>query len=534
MAEVRADLPAERQLLGALLTTEQAFAKAADADLEAADFYAPRHGQIFDAIATLAGRGVFADQVAVADELKRRDALDAVGGPDQLAELAATVSAPGNAGSHAAIVRRHADGRERLRLARELAAADLNGDAPAKVEQLRALIAGESSSKGTLRLRRADLRRVRPVRWAWRHRLPLGNLALILGAEGLGKGVLAAWLLARATRGELPGDLEGEPARVLVIGDEDGIDSVVLPRLHAAGADIDMVDELAEDDEQLLDVRRDAGQLRALLEEGGHRLVYIDALLDALGVDVDDWRSKQIRDVLRPLRRIARDLEISVLASLHPNKGQRTSFRDLVSGSHAFNASSRSSLMLAPHPEDEDRRILVRGKGNLSVAPPGFDFRIETRELEINGHGFSLPLLTDEGDSDISIDDVVKPQRDAPVRETLADKIDALGTGEVQTRADIARALGREPDDRSVGRALDQLEDQGRWEKVGRGRWRRVGIGASRSAPMCKAADSEDLSEEPSTADADREAAEAPTSTTSPSKPDAGETPRARARGGDE
>lgn len=45
------------------------------------------------------------------------------------------------------------------------------------------------------------------------------------------------------------------------------------------------------------------------------------------------------------------------------------------------------------------------------------------------------------------IEDVVKPQREAPVRESLADEIHAIGTGEIQTRADIARALGREPDE---------------------------------------------------------------------------------------
>ena len=53
---------------------------------------------------------------------------------------------------------------------------------------------------------------------------------------------------------------------------------------------------------------------------------------------------------------------MAILASLHPNKGTRGNFRDLVSGSHAFNAQSRSSLLLAQHPDDERRRVLVRGE----------------------------------------------------------------------------------------------------------------------------------------------------------------------------
>jgi hypothetical protein len=99
-------------------------------------------------------------------------------------------------------------------------------------------------------------------------------------------------------------------------------------------------------------------------------------------------------------------------------------------------------------------------------------------------NGFSLPVVAGECEGALGIEDVLKPERSAPVRDSLAEQIDALGTGEVQTRADLARALGRDPSDRSVGRALDQLEDAGRWTKEGRGQWRRLGIGTSREVPM--------------------------------------------------
>ena len=336
-----------------------------------------------------------------------------------------------------------------------------------------------------LRVRQADLSRVQPIEWLWWRRLPVGYLSLLLGAEGVGKGVLISWLIARITRGELPGDLQGKPRRVLVVGDEDSFDSVILPRLHAAGADFALVDELFEEEgADVLDVRRDAEGFRQLLRAGDYALVYIDALLDVLAVDIDDWRSKPVRDALRPLRRAARDVGVTVLGSLHPNKGARSSFRDLVSGTHAFNASSRSSLLLAQHPDDEGRRVLVRGKGNLSAPPSSFEFAIEGRDLEINGHGFSLPVVADEGEGELSVEDMLRPERPAPVREKLADQIDALGTGEIQTRSELARGVDREPDDRSVDRALHQLEEDGRWIKEGRGKWRRFGIGVSKDAPM--------------------------------------------------
>lgn len=363
----------------------------------------------------------------------------------------------------------------------------------AAVDALRAELSKEPDpAVPPLRLRGVELARVRPLRWLWPRRLPVGYLSLLLGAEGVGKGTLLAWIIAAATRGELHGDLDGTPVRVLVVGDEDSFDSVTVPRLFAAGADLDLVDTLAEDE---LDLSRDAPRLRAAVQDVGHELVVFDQLLDNLGTDVDDWRSKQVRDALRPLRHVVRELDITALASLHPNKGARSSFRDLVSGTHAFNALSRSSLLLAPDPSDEERRVLVRGKGNLSAPPPSFEFSIVGRTVELNGHTFDVPLVTDRESGDLTVDDLLKPAREAPVRDTLAEQIDALGTGAVQTRADIARKLLRDPDDRSVGRALDQLEADGHWQKVGRGKWQKVGIGigASREAPMSTSPGQEEL-----------------------------------------
>ena len=476
------NIEAEESVLGALLVTDSAWADVHKVALSPTDLYLDKHRLLYAAIADLASRAAPCDPISVTDALERSGRLEEAGGKHYIAELAAKVSAPGNAAHYASIVLAHAVERGKGEVGRDLS----NGLGPVEaIEKLRKLECRRAGIAGGLAVRGADLSRVRPVRWLWDRRLLLGYLCLILGAEGMGKGTVAAWLIARLTRGELPGDLAGEPSRVLVLGDEDAFDSVWVPRLHVAGADLGLVDTVDEGEGEAFDLR-DEGRLRALVEEHGYRLLFFDALLDVLGADVDDWRSKEVRDRLRPLRRLARELDVCALGSLHPNKGQRSNFRDLVSGSHAFNASSRSSLLLAPHPEDEDRRVLVRGKGNLSAAPPSFEFAIEGRDLEINGHAFSLPVLADECDGEMGVEDIVKPQREAPVRDTLADQINAVGNGEIQSRAEIAKALGREADDRSVGRALDTLEDQGRWEKVGRGKWRAIGIGTSSEVPMSK------------------------------------------------
>lgn len=478
------NIEAEESVLGAMLVSASAVSRVLDeVGLAPEDFFHERNAGVFQCIRTLTAAGDPVDEISVRAGLTagQRESIENSGGrpEDYIAELAAKVPAAGNAAHYAEIVQRASGDRRRIEITRRLADPNLNGDGPLLLEELAELI---HARQGGAQVRTADLARVRPIRWGWTGRLLLGYLNLLLGAEGIGKGTLTAWIMARLTCGKLPGDLLGEPSRILILGDEDAFDSVWVPRLYAAGADLDYIDTI--DDE--FSLATGADPLRRLVEKHDYRVVYFDALLDNLGSDVDDWRSKEVRDRLRPARQVARELDVLMLGALHPNKGQRASFRDLVSGSHAFNASSRSSLMLAAHPDDDDRRVLVRGKGNLSSPPPSFEFSIQGRDLEINGHGFSLPVLADEHDGDLSIEDVVKPQREAPVRESLAEEIDSLGKGEIQTRAEIARALGRSNDDRSIGRALDQLEDQGRWEKVDRGKWRAVGIGTYRNVPMSK------------------------------------------------
>lgn len=468
---------AEKGVLGAMMVSAAAVEPVLSTGLTADDFYRARHQTIFKAIERLVSRRTVLDSLIVVHELEAAGKIGDAGGRDFILDLASRVPVPAHADEYARIVQQAA----RLRRKREIGLHLRNGLPPDEaIEQLQLL----ADPQHGLCARPAEIARVRPTRWLWERRVPLGYLSLLVGAEGVGKGTLSAWLIAQLTLGTLHGHLAGQPARVLYIGDEDSFDSVVTPRLYAACADLNYIDTLGDRDDGGFNLRHDSSRLRDLLEQGGYKLLFVDALLDILGADVDDWRSKSVRDALRPLRRVVKDIDVAVLAALHPNKGQRSSFRDLMSGSHAFNASSRSSLLLASHPDDENRRVLVRGKGNLSAEPPAFEFAVQARELEVNGYGFDLPVLADEHESELSVEDIVGSDRQAPVKDALAEQIDEIGTGKVQSRTEIAKAVGRKPDDRSVGRALDELDEAGRWEKLGRGKWRRLGIGTSNEVPM--------------------------------------------------
>ena len=57
--------------------------------------------------------------------------------------------------------------------------------------------------------------------WAWQDRVPLGGVTLVAGQEGSGKTTILADVLARATLGQLHGDLYGEPTGAVYATAED-------------------------------------------------------------------------------------------------------------------------------------------------------------------------------------------------------------------------------------------------------------------------------------------------------------------------
>jgi hypothetical protein len=83
------------------------------------------------------------------------------------------------------------------------------------------------------------------VEWLWAGRIPRGKLTIIDGDPGLGKSVLTVDLAARVSRGyPMPDGEPGEdrePAGVLILSAEDGLEDTIVPRLVAAGADLSRI-----------------------------------------------------------------------------------------------------------------------------------------------------------------------------------------------------------------------------------------------------------------------------------------------------
>jgi hypothetical protein len=315
---------------------------------------------------------------------------------------------------------------------------------------------------GDLVLRRADLSRSAPPRWAWVSWLVIGYLNLLIGNEGVGKGTFVCWVLARLTRGELPGDLYGHPINVGILGDEDSFDDVVTPRLHACGADLNRVLQIEGPDGGFVNIAADRERLGQVVLQHQLGALYCDQLLDNLGAGTDDWRQKAVRDALQPLRALARELEVLALGTLHPNK-RADSFRSLVSGAAAFNAVSRSSLLLAQHPDDDAVRVLARGKGNLSKTPDAIEFKIVEHRFNANGHEFAVPIATDFTTGALTVEDLLGNEVLRNEHSKIAEACEMIGAllppdGQWHEAKPIRAACEAEGlDDRTVKRAKARL-----------------------------------------------------------------------------
>jgi hypothetical protein len=189
--------------------------------------------------------------------------------------------------------------------------------------------------------------------------------------------------MARIACGELPGNLLGKPGKVAIVGDEDSFDHVWTPRLKAAGADLNLVQRIKDKDGDVLDVYHDADELRRYVKEEKIVLIYFDQLLDNLGV-ADNNDPKQLRRAVGPLKKMAQDTNVAVLATMHPNKRAGTSFRNRISGSPAFFAIARSSLLLGPHPTKPGFVAAALGPANYATGD------VEAMEFCIDGHEYEL------------------------------------------------------------------------------------------------------------------------------------------------
>jgi RecA-family ATPase len=241
--------------------------------------------------------------------------------------------------------------------------------------------------KGTSRPVGKLLSEVEPekVEWLWPGRLPIGKLAVLDGDPGLGKSAVTLDLAARVSASlELPEGGRCGPAGVVLLSAEDGLADTIRPRLDAAGADTERIVALSTvtergGAERTISLTQDLNTVEQAVKRVGAALVVIDPLMAFLSGKTDSHKDQDVRRALAPLAALAEKTGAAVLIVRHLNKAAGGNALYRGGGSIGIIGAARSGLVIAPDPEDPERRILASNKHNLSRAAPSLVFQVENR-----------------------------------------------------------------------------------------------------------------------------------------------------------
>ncbi len=225
----------------------------------------------------------------------------------------------------------------------------------------------------------------RRVSWIWQDYVPSGMLTVLAGLPGLGKSTIALELAARISRDGLA---------VIVASGEDPAETVIRPRLEAAGADLDLVHLWVGD----LELPDGAEALEAEVRRLKAALVVIDPLNAFLAIDTNSHRDHHVRRVLRPLAELAEGTGAAVLVAGHLNKGSGSEPLLRVGGSIGLVAAARQVLVAA---SDGDRTILAVAKSNVGRIPPPVAYRIEPVLLDGSVETARIAWLGEAPDVDL-------------------------------------------------------------------------------------------------------------------------------------
>jgi hypothetical protein len=282
--------------------------------------------------------------------------------------------------------------------------------------------------------------------WLWDNKIPVGTPSALAGRGGTGKTTYAVHMIARLSRGQLPGRYHGDPRASLIWSGEDSWETVLVPRLIAAGADLGLVGRLAiasqidgDNFEVAPKLPLDSGAISDAITATGAALVLIDPIASTMSGDLH--RESDVRAAVDALARVAETTGAVTMFVRHFGKGGGNP-SDKMSGSHAFRDAVRSVFLFA---EDGDRVIVSQDKGNY--APKGeasFAFRLESVTIPTDDGDAEVARVVELGSSDISVGDVINRAADNGEHDDIAEWLtdllanEPVKANEVYSAADAA------------------------------------------------------------------------------------------------
>jgi putative DNA primase/helicase len=247
---------------------------------------------------------------------------------------------------------------------------------------------------------------MRAITWLWPNRFALGKIGIIAGLPDEGKGQVLCYIAAQTTRGGLWPNGEGRcpQGSILILSAEENPEDSLVPRLEAAGADCSRIhllkmvrehDKKGREHKRMFNISTDLEHLRQkLFEVGDVKVVMIDPMSAYLGVGkVDSFRDTDVRAVLSPLKELAEEMKVAVIAVMHFNKKvDITNALLRVSNSLAFVGLPRHAYGVVAADEN-GRQLFVRAKNNDAAKSDNqtLAFHFEVRKVGVDP-GTGIPI----------------------------------------------------------------------------------------------------------------------------------------------
>jgi putative DNA primase/helicase len=328
------------------------------------------------------------------------------------------------------------------------------------------------------------------IDFLWPGRLARGKHTAIAGEPGDGKSQLSVYIAATISRGgDWPcGEGRAPVGNTIILNAEDGADDTVVPRLIAAGADLNrihIVSAVRQEDgkgRRTFNLQADLALLEQKIAEIGEvALVSIDPISSYMG-KTDSHKNAEVRGTLEPLSEMADRLKVAILSITHFSKsgsGSSTKALHRFIGSIAFTGAPRAAFAVIEDTDNEGRILFLHAKSNIGGKPQGLGYRLVQRIVGEEGEGIVASYVVwDSEPVAMSADQALRASEDTGDRSATADAEeflrDKLSAGPVPAKdaEDHAQALMIMP--RTLRRARKKLgvisrrESEGR---DGRGQW---------------------------------------------------------------
>jgi putative DNA primase/helicase len=224
------------------------------------------------------------------------------------------------------------------------------------------------------------------IEWVWPGRLARGKHTCVAGEPGTGKSQLSIAIIAAVTTaGEWPcGEGRASLGSAIILSAEDGASDTIVPRLLAAGADLNRVHVVSAVRDaygrRALNLQHDLDLLESKIADIGNvALVAVDPVSSYLG-KTDSHKNSEVRGLLEPLSEMAQRTRVAILSVTHFSKAGANSTTKALHrfiGSIAFAGAPRAAFAVIDDAEHEGRRLFLHAKNNLARAPQGLAFRLE-------------------------------------------------------------------------------------------------------------------------------------------------------------